>query len=151
MSTKQRSNEFSAKGARIALAVCLVAAVAQAHVSVSPQQSKTGGTEHYVVRVPTEGSVSTVSVDLEIPAGVIVGEIAATPDARYEVTREGARIAAVKWTIEIKPGSSAQLSFSAQNPAGEGSLVWKAHQHFADGTTKEWVPATKLTSTGPSK
>lgn len=87
MSTKQRRNEFGAKAARIALALCLVAAVAQGHVSVSPQQSKTGATEHYVVRVPTEGSVSTVSVDLEIPAGVIVGEIAATPDARYEVTR----------------------------------------------------------------
>jgi hypothetical protein len=67
------------------------------------------------------------------------------------VTREGGRITGIKWTIEIKPGNSAELSFTAQNPPEGGSLVWKAHQHFADGTTKDWAPATKLTSAGPSK
>ena len=136
---------------KIALTLFAFAVAAQGHVSVSPQQSKTGATEHYLVRVPTEGSVSTVSVDLEVPAGVTVGEVAAPSGAKYEVSREGGRITGIKWTIEIKPGNSAQLSFTAQNPPGGTSLVWKAHQHFADDTTKDWVPATRLTSEGPAK
>ena len=53
---------------KIAFVLFAFAVAAQGHVSVSPQQSKTGATEHYLVRVPTEGSVSTVSVDLEVPS-----------------------------------------------------------------------------------
>ncbi len=136
---------------KIAFVLFAFAVAAQGHVSVSPQQSKTGATEHYLVRVPTEGSVSTVSVDLEVPIGVTVGDVAAPPGAKYEVTRDGGRVTGIKWTIEIKPGNSAELSFTAQNPPDGTTLVWKAHQHFVDGTTKDWVPATKLTSAGPSK
>ena len=90
---------------KIAVVLFGFAVAAQGHVSVSPQQSKTGATEHYLVRVPTEGSVSTVSVDLEVPAGVTVGEIAAPSGAKYEVTRDGGRVTSIKWTIEIKPGN----------------------------------------------
>ena len=151
MPTKQGRNRFSGTLGRIALGLCIFGVLAQGHVSVTPQQSKAGATEHYVVRVPTEGSVTTISVDLEIPAGVTVGEVTAPAGAKYEVSREGARIAGIKWTVEIKPGSSAELSFNAQNPASEAPLVWKAHQHFADGTTRDWVPATKLTSASPAK
>ncbi len=136
---------------KIAAVLLVFAVAAQGHVSVSPRQSKPRATEHYLVRVPTEGSVSTVSVDLEVPAGVTVGEVAAPSGAKYEVTREGGRITGIKWTIEIKPGDSAELSFTAQNPAEGTSLVWKAHQHFADNTSKDWVPATKLTNTETAK
>ena len=54
---------------KIAFALFAFAVAAQAHVSVLPQQSKTGATEHYVVRVPTEGSVTTSRLILKFPPG----------------------------------------------------------------------------------
>jgi uncharacterized protein YcnI len=40
---------------KIAFGLFAFSVAAQGHVSVSPQQSKPGATEHYLVRVPTEG------------------------------------------------------------------------------------------------
>ena len=55
-----------------AVSVFLIAATAEAHVTVRPRESKAGATEKYTVRVPTEGKVATTSVEIEIPAGVTV-------------------------------------------------------------------------------
>ena len=41
---------------------------------------------------------------------------------------------------EIPPKDSAEFVFRARNPAS-GELVWKAHQHFVDGTTADWIGA----------
>ncbi|HJT70805.1 MAG TPA: DUF1775 domain-containing protein [Terriglobales bacterium] len=113
--------------------------IASAHVSVSPRQSKAGATEQYIVRVPTEGNISTVSVDLEVPPGVTIQKVTAPDGAQYEVRREGSRIVAITWKIEIKPRESAELPFTAENPKDAIAISWKARQHFADGTTVEWV------------
>lgn len=148
------------KAKNFIMAVCLFGAIAQAHVSVSPRQSKSGATEHYLVRVPTEGSVATVSVDLDVPPGVNVSEISAPAGAKYQAKREGDRITTITWTMEIKPGDSGEFSFTAQNPPDVPTLVWKAHQHFADGTTTDWsgpagdrrpAPVTKLTEASGGK
>ena len=37
-----------------------------AHVTIGPTESRQGGRERYMVRVPTEGAVATVAVDLDI-------------------------------------------------------------------------------------
>ena len=49
--------------------------LALAHVSVRPRVSKAGAEERYTVRVPTEGTVATTHVQLEIPAGLTVLEV----------------------------------------------------------------------------
>src|SRR5262245_32287648 len=58
-----------------AVSALLVAEVAHAHVTVRPRESKAGATETYTVRVPTEGKVATISVEVEIPRGVTIKTI----------------------------------------------------------------------------
>ena len=119
-------------------AVILAALPAYAHVTVRPQQSQVGATERYTVRVPTEGQVSTTSVELEIPAGVLVTEVVAGAGFTYEVRREGDRIAAITWKQDIKPKDVAEFVFVARNPKA-AQIMWKARQRFTDGTSADWV------------
>lgn len=114
--------------------------LAFAHVTVRPRESKAGADEKYTVRVPTEGTVATTHVQLEIPAGVAVLEVMPQDGATFETSKQGDRITAITWRKEIPPKASAEFVFSARNPA-MGDLVWKAHQHFADGTAADWVGA----------
>lgn len=116
----------------------LTAVAAQAHVTVWPQQSQAGGSERYTVRVPTEGQVATMSVELEIPADVTVSAVLVGGAYSYDVRREANRIAAITWKLEIKPAETAEFVFFARNPNAK-QIVWKARQRFADGTSADWV------------
>jgi hypothetical protein len=40
---------------------------------------------------------------------------------------------------EIKPKDAAQFVFIATNPKSGSEVAWKAHQHFADGTSADWT------------
>jgi uncharacterized protein YcnI len=138
-----------------ALVALLVPAFAMAHVSVRPRESKPGAEERYTVRVPTEGAVATTLVQLEIPADVTVLEVLPTDGATFETAKQGVRITSITWKKAIPPKQSTEFVFRAWNPSSS-EIVWKAHQHFADGTTADWVGAagerrpaavTKLAST----
>jgi uncharacterized protein YcnI len=94
--------------------------------------------ERYTVRVPTEGAVATTHVLLEIPAGLTVLDVLPHDGAMFETATQGDRITAITWKKNIPPKEAAEFVFRARNP-GSGELVWKAHQHFADGTTADWV------------
>ena len=113
-------------------------ALAFAHVSVRPRESKGGTEETYTVRVPTEGAVATTHVRLEIPDDVRVLEVMPPEGAMFETAKQGDRITAITWKKEIAPKASAEFVFRARNPAS-GAIVWKAHQHFSDGTSADWV------------
>lgn len=119
----------------------VVPALAAAHVGVRPRESKAGADEKYTVRVPTEGKVATTSVELEIPAGVTVLEVMKIETATFDIKKDGTRITSITWTKEIPPGQSAEFVFHARNPAEGTSIVWKSHQHYADGTASHWVNA----------
>lgn len=117
-------------------------AAADAHVTVWPRESKAAAGEKYTVRVPTEGKVATSSVELEVPEGVTVIAVA-TPNAwTYELKREGDRIVAITWKMEIKPGEFAEFSFLARNPKEGAQIAWKVRQLYTDGTSSDWVGAT---------
>lgn len=116
----------------------LVASAAAAHVTVWPQQSAAGAGERYTVRVPTEGQVATTSVELEIPADVTVSAVLVGGAYTYDVRREGNRIVAITWKLEIKPAETGEFGFFARNPKAT-QIVWKARQRFADGTSADWV------------
>lgn len=122
-----------------AVLVLLIPAIAQAHVSISPRESSPGATEKYVVRVPTEGKVTTISADLEVPEGVTIETVAIPAGWKYDVKRQGERIVAITWHMEIKPGEFAEFAFVARNPRDKTELVWKLRQHFADGTVTDWT------------
>jgi len=118
----------------------MMGGAATAHVTIWPRASKAGASEKYVVRVPTEGKVDTLSVQLEIPADVTVSLVGAPMGWTQDVKRDGTRIVSITWTMTIKPGEFAEFPFIARNPKGT-AIVWKAHQRFADGTVADFVGA----------
>jgi len=115
-------------------------------VSISPQESRPGATEKYVVRVPTEGKVMTTGADVEIPEGVTVETIAVPAGWKYEAKRQGERIVAITFQMDIKPGEFAEFAFVARNPRDKDQLVWKLRQRFADGTVTDWTTAPNGTT-----
>ena len=118
--------------------VVFAATTVGAHVTVVPRESQAGAEQRYTVRVPTEGQVATTSVELEVPAGVVVKEVVAGEGYTFDLRRDGGRIVAITWKREIPPKQSAQFEFIAVNPTAN-EVAWKAHQRFADGTSADWV------------
>jgi uncharacterized protein YcnI len=119
--------------------VMMIAASAQAHVTISPNQSMAGATEKYVMRVPTESKVATVGAELQVPEGVIVEAVAVPNGWKYEVKRENDRIVTIIWTMNIPPGEFAEFAFVARNPRDKTELVWGLKQKFADGKVEEFT------------
>jgi len=122
----------------LALAV-VIPATAQAHVSVWPRDSKAGATEKYTVRVPTEGTVATAALELEVPEGVTVETLAMPAGWKHEVKKKDDRIVAITWVMTIPPGEFAEFSFIALNPLDASRLVWTVRQRFADGTVQDFT------------
>lgn len=118
--------------------VLLVPSFAIAHVSVRPRESKPGAEERYTVRVPTEGLIATTHAVLEIPADVTVLEVLPADGTTFETAKQGDRITSITWKKAIPPKVAAEFVFRARNPSA-GEIVWKAHQHFSDGTVADWV------------
>jgi uncharacterized protein YcnI len=125
-----------------AFIVALIVAVpsAFAHVTVRPAEAPPGTATTYTVRVPTEGTSATTSVELEIPAGVTVVSVNGATET-YEMKKTGDRVTSIVWKTSIPPEQRAELTFVAQNPASGAEITWKAHQFFADGTRADWVEA----------
>ena len=121
-----------------ALCVGLLAAALDAHVVVTPRESAAGAEQTYTVRVPTEGTVATTAVELEIPAGMHVKQVTSGDGFTFETKKDGDRISAITWKREIKPKEFALFTFTAHNPE-PGALQWKAHQTFADGSMRHWI------------
>ena len=115
---------------------------AQAHVRVLPFESQPGAHQTYTVKVPTEGAVTTTSVELEVPEGVSIVSIADPAGTK----KANGRTTSITWKVEIPAGQSKDLIFEAVNPSGNRDLSWKAHQHYADGTSRDWVDLPKTKS-----
>ncbi len=123
-----------------ALFVLIVAAATlDAHVVVSPRESAPGAEQVYTISVPVEGTVASLSVELEVPADLHVMQVAPGEGFTVDLKKDKDRIVAITWKKEIKPKEpSAKFTFTAHNPQS-GSLQWKAHQTFADGSIRHWV------------
>jgi uncharacterized protein YcnI len=123
----------------VIVALVLLSSIASAHVVVSPRTSQAGAYEKYTVRVPTEGSVATVSVELALPEGVNFVAVGTPTGHTYELKKSGERVVAIVWTMKIHPNEFAEFAFMARNPKDGKELVWKAVQKLANGTTEQWV------------
>jgi uncharacterized protein YcnI len=110
-----------------------------AHVMVSPLQSKAGAVQKYELRIHNEATVAATSVDLDIPDGVIVTDVAqpATAAGRSTTTKTGDRITRITWRIDVQPGKYLALPFTATNPDA-ATLRWNMHEHLADGSIVDW-------------
>ena len=121
------------------LAFGLLAAAAEAHVTVAPRESTLGRNQVYTVRVPAEGGRATSQTVLEIPDGVTVSRVKAVPGLEFDVKRKDDRIVQITWTMDVHPGSYAEFQFIARNPEAGTGLTWKARALHPDGTSTDWV------------
>ncbi len=120
--------------------VLLLAAAAvplSAHVMVSPPQSKAGAVQKYELRVHNEAKSAATSVDLDVPDGVTVTDIAQPKAGTYTTTKTGDRITRITWKVEVPPGKYVALPFTATNPDA-AELRWSMHEHLADGSVVDW-------------
>jgi uncharacterized protein YcnI len=84
------------QGILFSTAIILFASIAQAHVRVQPAESRIGAHESYTVRVPTEGSVATTFVELEVPDTVSVLSV-----NQAETKKTNGHISSILWRVEI--------------------------------------------------
>src|SRR3979409_2328764 len=89
-----------------------------AHVTVSPLQSKAGAVQKYELRLHNEAKVAATSVDLDIPDGVTVTEVAKPAAGTYTTKTAGNRITAITWQVDVQPNKYVALPFTAKNPDG---------------------------------
>ena len=145
------------KSLRLLAALALSAATVGAHVRVRPAESHLGATETYTLRVPSERGLTTKSIALNVPEGVTVlsvGVIKGVSGISFAQKESGNGRRAIAWSIEIKPGEAAELSFVAQNPNEGATIIWRVEQNYSDGTSSAWAgpkgdkspaPVTSLT------
>jgi hypothetical protein len=105
---------------------------------VSPPQSKAGATQKYEVRVHNESKVAAKSIDLTIPDGVIVTDVAKTAAGTATTKMTGNRITSITWEIDVQPTKYVALPFTATNPDGTADLHWNLREHLADGSVVDW-------------
>jgi uncharacterized protein YcnI len=138
----------------VALVTLLVAPVF-AHVTVAPQQSPSGATQVYKVRVHNDAKVPTASIMLQVPDGVEVAGVEKMATGSFDIVKTGDRVSAITWTIAIPVGKSVELAFNAKNLSSGNQLNWNVTENFTDGSTieftdkpgaKEKSSVTKLTS-----
>jgi uncharacterized protein YcnI len=140
----------------VAAIALMISGVAEAHITIAPNQSMAGATEKYVLRVPSEGKVATVAAELDIPEGVVVEAVAVPNGWKHDIKRDSSnRIVGVVWTMNIPPGEFAEFAFVARNPRDKTEVVWTLRQRFADGTVSDWtkgangVRPTSMTKLAP--
>ena len=117
----------------------LVGTSLSAHIVVSPTQSKTGAVQKYEVRVHNEAKVAATSIDLEIPDGVAVTDVAKPATGTYTTKTSADRITAITWQIDVQPSKYVALPFTAKNPDGATALHWNVREHLADGSSVEYT------------
>src|SRR6266496_6558170 len=138
-----------------AASLILLASPAFAHVTVAPQQSASGATQVYKVRVHNDAKAPTASITLQVPEGVEIRSVEKTATGKSEMIKTGDRVTAITWQIEVPVGKYVELAFDARNPSSGNQLNWNVTEKFTDGSTiefndkpgaKEKSSITKLTT-----
>ena len=113
--------------------------------------------------MPSERGLTTKSVVLGVPEGVTIlsiGVIKGISGIAFDEKESGDWHRTISWTIEIKPGEAAELSFVARNPNEGTAIIWRVQQNYIDGTSSAWVgpkgdkspaPVTNLTPASEKK
>jgi uncharacterized protein YcnI len=122
----------------VLLLAASAAASLSAHVMVSPPQSTAGALQKYELRVHNEAKVAATSIDLDVPDGVTVTEVAKVPAGTFTTKMSGNRISVITWQIDVQPTKYVALPFTAKNPDGAKEVRWTMHEHLADGSLVDW-------------
>lgn len=119
------------------------AAQVSAHVVVRPGEVGVGAYTNFTVSVPTEEDVPTVQVRLVIPEGLKSVRPNVKPGWSIELKKvtsgDTERVSEIIWSGgSIPVDQRDEFVFSAQTPAEESTLVWKAYQTYGDGDIVAW-------------
>jgi YD repeat-containing protein len=134
-------------GRILVLAAALVVAcggTASAHVSIEPKQATTRGFQEYVVRVPTEKDVPTLSVRMVFPEGFEVMRFRRVAGWTYELERDAkGRIVGVTWSGgKIAREEYELFSFMARASA-PGTYQLNAYQTYQGNDVVGWENPTE--------
>lgn len=115
------------------------ASPAFAHVIVKPTTAGIASVVTFDMQIPSEKGMSTIGLKLVLPSGLRD----VTPDVKsgwtVNVVKNGDTVTEIDWTGgEIPSGLQDDFVFSAQVPAKQTLLQWKAYQTYADGTVVNW-------------
>ena len=144
-------------------------AVAQAHVTLQPNQAAAGAFTVENVRVPNErDNAATTKVDVALPPGFVFASYQATPGWTTKVTKskldkpiktdDGTvteQISRITWTAAskkaaIQPGEFRDFPLSVQIPGKAGdTLTFKALQTYSNGEVVRWIGAPDAAEPAP--
>jgi uncharacterized protein YcnI len=148
-------------GAASLAAVLGFATVAQAHVTVNPNQADQGGFTRIAFRVPTESdTASTTKLDVFLPTDQPIASVSLMPVPGWTGTTVMTKLAKpitnddgdqvtqaisqITWTANssdtaIKPGQFQEFPVSLGPLPKTDSLTFKTLQTYSDGTVVRWI------------
>jgi periplasmic copper chaperone A len=142
-------------------------AIAQAHVTLRPDEAPAGGFARLDVRVPNErDDASTTKVEVKFPPGFEEVSIEPVPGWTAKVTKSKSteQVSTITWTGtgpqgRISPGEFRDFGLSVGLPDEPGkSLTFKALQTYSSGEVVRWIgvpdsdePAPQVKLTSPAR
>lgn len=114
-----------------------------AHVVVKPNQAGVATFQTFTVGVPNEKENPVVALRLVIPDGLKSVSPNVKSGWKIEIKKSGggedAKVTEIDWTGgSIPEGQRDEFLFSAQVPAGETTLKWRAYQTYQNGDVVSW-------------
>lgn len=114
-----------------------------AHVVVKPGETNVASWQTFSVGVPNEKDSATISLRLVLPSGLKSVSPNVKPGWKVDVKKTGegesAQATEITWTGgSIPAGQRDDFLFSAQVPAEETTLKWKAYQTYQNGIVVSW-------------
>jgi len=129
-----------------------------AHVTVKPAQVGAAAFQTFTIGVPNEKDIPTVALRLVIPDGLHHVSPNVKPGWNVTVKKTGdgedAMVTEINWTGgSIPSGQRDDFLFSAQVPATETKLQWKAYQTYQGGQIVSWdqAPVTNMSDEDKEK
>lgn len=110
-----------------------------AHVVVKPNEVKQSAYHTFTIGVPNEKEIPTTVLKLIVPENIRSVMPNVKPGWKIEIVKSGEKVTEIIWTGgSIPAGQRDEFLFSAQAPAEESTVEWKAYQTYSDGTVVAW-------------
>ncbi|MGH8015141.1 MAG: DUF1775 domain-containing protein [Candidatus Zixiibacteriota bacterium] len=129
--------------ARFSLVMLLIwPSLSFSHAEVYPKTSPVGSWEKYVLRVPNERGVPTLSVELTFPEKLKVMSFQEVSGWKLTVHRDSAGLPiAAEWSGTLAADRFVEFPFVAVNPDSPCVITWPTTQEYSGGELVHWTGA----------